>query len=489
MNQWVEQEFATADLGDKRLNERMKLIIQRLTETPMLSIKSAFRGWAEVMAAYRFFNNSKTSIETVLAPHRDATLLRVKEHKRVLVIQDTSELDYTMKKALEGTGPLSTVARQGFFAHNHLVVTPERLPLGVWDTDIYARDEKEHGKAKERKQKPIKEKESYRWVGGYSDACVLAKAAPDTEVISCSDREGDIYEVFTEWHQRLAKGEKVAEWLIRCSQNRRLSKAKSDGKDPVVENYTKILEQVGASVVLGTKTVFITAQEQYKKDKKGNRKKVKRSARAVNLEVRSTTVTLQPPYRKHNKLPVLSFQVVMCTEKDPPDNEEPVEWVLLTSLPVADFNAADEIIELYMARWEIEVFHRVLKTGCKVEELQLKNDARAKVAIALYMVVAWRILYVMKLGRECPDLPCDVVFEEDEWQSLYCICYGEKALKTVPPLGEFVSKVAEFGGFLARKADGLPGPQAIWQGMARMRDFTLAWQIYVKGRPPLYQDE
>ena len=393
------------------------------------------------------------------------------------------------KTALVGTGPLSTVARQGFFTHNYLVVTPERLPLGVWGTDIYARDEKEHGKAKERKNKPIEEKESYRWLEGYREACALAEAAPDTEVVSCSDREGDIYEVFTEWHQRLANGKKAAQWLIRCNQNRRLSQAKSDGDDPSVENYTKILERVGASVVLGTKTVSVTAKEQYKKDKEGNRKKINRSARTATLEVRATTVTLRPPFRKPHKLPKLSFQVVMCTEKDPPKNEEPIEWVLLTSLPASDFHVANEIIELYMARWEIEVFHRVLKTGCKVEELQLKNDARTKVAIALYMVVAWRILYVMKLGRECPDLPCDVVFEKDEWQSLYFICYGEKAMKKVPPLGEFVNKVAEFGGFLARNADGMPGPQAIWQGMARMRDFTLAWQIYVKGRPPSQQAE
>jgi len=489
MKEWIEQEFSTARLGDKRLDKRMKLIMERLIESPMPNIKSAFKGWTEVMAAYRFFNNSKTSIEKILEPHRDATLLRVKEHQRVLIVQDSSELDYTLKKKLEGTGPLSIVERQGFFAHNYLVVTPERLPLGVWDTDIYARDEKEHGKAKERKQKPIEEKESYRWLQGYREACLLAEAAPDTEVVSCSDREGDIYEVFTEWHQRLANGKKAAQWLIRCNQNRRLSKAESDGKDPAAENHTKILEQVGASVVLGTRTLSVTAKEQYKKIKGGSRKKVKRSARTATLEVRATTVTLHPPYRKQKKLPELSFQVVMCTEKDPPDNEEPVEWVLLTSLTVADFNEANEIIELYIARWEIEVFHRVLKTGCKVEELQLKNDARTKVAIALYMVVAWRILYVMKLGRECPDLPCDVVFEEDEWQSLYVICYGENALKKVPPLGEFVSKVAEFGGFLARKADGAPGPQAIWQGMARMRDFTLAWQIYAKGHSPLHKDE
>jgi hypothetical protein len=122
----------------------------------------------------------------------------------------------------------------------------------------------------------------------------------------------------------------------------------------------------------------------------------------------------------------------------------------------------------------------VLKTGCEVEQLQLKTDEAIKVAIALYMVVAWRVLYIMRLGRECPNLPCDAVYETDEWQSLWIICYGEQALKTTPALGEFVMKVAEFGGYLARTADGHPGAQALWQGMTRLRDFTLAWQAYGK---------
>ena len=482
MNEWIEQEFATAELGDRRLVERMKLILARLSESPMLSIKSAFKGWAEVMAAYRFFNHERTSVETILAPHRDATLLRIQQHRRVLLIQDTSELDYSLKKSMEGTGPLSETGRQGFFAHNHFVITPERLPLGVWNTDIYARDEAEHGKAKDRKQKAIEQKESYRWLEGYRSACALAEAAPETEVISCADREGDIYEIFSEWHERLQRGQRVAEWIIRCNQNRRLAKNKA----PNAEAYRKLREQVQTGALLGTLTLNIKAKEQLKKIKGGSRKKIKRSARSAVLEIRACTVTPHPPYRKGAKLPEVSFQVVMATEIDPPKDEDPIEWVLLTSLPVPDFKAAVDIIDLYTGRWEIEVFHRVLKTGCKIEELQLKKDERTKVAIALYMVVAWRVLYVMKLGRECPELPCDVVFEEDEWQAFWVVCYGEEALNNKPSLGEFVIKVAEVGGFLARKADGVPGPQAIWQGLTRVRDFTLAWQVFSKKQTPLF---
>jgi len=481
---WIRQELVSAELGDKRLLKRMELILDRLTESPMASIKSAFKGWAEVMGAYRFFNNVKTSVAKILKPHRDATLERVKQFKRVLVIQDTTELDYTKKKNLEGTGPLSTISRQGFFAHNQLVVTPERLSLGVWNTQIYARDEEEHGKKArgERKQTPIEQKESYRWLQGYRDACDMAQRAPGVQVIACADREGDIYEVFEEWHRRLASGQTSAEWLIRCNQNRRLDGDLREDKDGQV--YRKIRDEVESSPLLGTFQLRVKKKEQIKKVK-GNSVKMTRSARTAQMEVRATRVTLHPPQRKGKKLPRVTFCVVMATEKDPPKDEDPIDWVLLTSLEVREFQTALEIVDLYAVRWEIEVFHRVLKTGCKVEELQLKKDERTKVAIALYMVVAWRVLYLMTLGRECPTLPCDVVFEKDEWQAFWVIVHDghPEALDEKPSLGEFVRKVAEYGGFLGRKCDGNPGPQSIWQGLTQVRHFAIAWRVYVKKQP------
>ena len=486
MKAWIEQEMATAEMGDSRLVKRMKLMLERMTDSPMVSVKSAFKGWAEVMAAYRFFDNPRASLEAVIGPHREATLRRVKEHKRVLHIQDTTELDYSLKKHLRGAGPLNDPSRTGFFAHNQLVISSERLVLGVWKTEIWARDDAGLGRSAERKHLPIEKKESYRWLQGYRDACCLADLAPQTEVIACADREADIYELFAEWHQRSAQGLKPAEWLIRCNENRRLSKRGPENPEQKVNTFETIREELQCSALLGILTIHIKAKEQWKKIN-GNRRKVSRSARKAALEVRAATVTLRAPHRKHTELPEVSIQVVMATEKDPPTDEEPIEWVLLTSLAVNDFAGAAEIVQLYTGRWEIEVFHRVLKTGCKVEELQLKTDKRALVAIALYMVVAWRVLYVMKLGRECPELPCDVVFEEEEWQSVWVICYGVEGLKSKPSLGKFITKVAEFGGFLARTADGFPGAQAVWQGMTRMRDFALAWHVYRQTQSQLHR--
>jgi hypothetical protein len=470
MDAWVEDEFASAQLGDKRLRERLKLIASRIFDNPQASIKSALRGWTEVIGAYRFFNNSEATIEAILAPHRDATLERVKEHNRVLIIQDTTELDYSSKSKLKGKGPLSTLSREGFFAHNHFVVTAEGLALGVWDTHIYARDPQQHGKATERKQKPIEEKESNRWLEGYAKACNLAQLAKDTEVISCSDREGDIYEVFEDWHQRSGRGEKVAQLLIRLRHDRRIV------DDQQQQVRSKILTKLSSCPVLGTVSVDVKKKTQFKKDKKGNNHKQIRSARKAIVEIRATDVTLEAPARTDRKLSNISLHVVLAQEQTPPAGEEPICWVLLTTLKADDFQGNLEIVQLYAERWGIECFHRVLKTGFRVEELQFKNDESIKPAVALYMVIAWRVLYVMKLGRECPDLPCDVVFEEEEWKSACVIADEPQALKNKPSLGQFMLLVAKFGGYLGRKSDGPPGAQAIWQGMSRVTDFALTWK-------------
>jgi hypothetical protein len=366
------------------------------------------------------------------------------------------------------------------------VITPERLVLGVWDTQIYARDEAEHGKSAKRKQLPIEDKESYRWLEGYRNACGLAELAPKTQVIACADRESDIYEVFEAWQRRQAEGLVAADWLIRCKENRRLDPSVRASKGQRL--CRTIRDAVDASPLLGTFTVSVKAKKQHKRVKSTNNKKertsitVMRTARTAVMEVRATKVTLRPPYRREVKLPAVSMYVVMAKEQGAPAGEDPLDWVLLTSLVAAKFQSALEVINLYTARWEIEVFHRVLKTGCRVEELQLKKDERTKVAIALYMIVAWRVLYVMMLGRECPDLPCDAVFEEDEWQAFWVIVQDghPEALARKPSLSEFVRKLAERGGYLGRRHDGPPGPQAIWQGMAQLRCFVVAWRIYVK---------
>jgi hypothetical protein len=477
MNQWISEELGGSELGDKRLVKRLKIILGRMWQSPLASVTAACRGFAEVIAASRFFGNQQVTQEQVLAPHREATLLRVAQHQQVLYIQDTTELDFTAKKKLEGTGPLSNLERRGFFAHNELVISPERLPLGLWHTSIDARKDQEHGKAKDRKQKPIQEKESYRWLEGYRRGCELAALVPQSQVVVCADREADIYEIFAFHQSRLRSGQAAAHWLIRSNEDRCLKPPKKEQQTDEAQPLSrKIRQRLQQSPVLGSISFAVPAKEQTKKIK-GSRstRKSMRSKRVVTQQIRAIEVTLRPPWRKGFKLPPVTIRIVQAQELDAPPGEEPINWILLTDLECRDFDQARQVLELYLCRWEIEVFHKVLKTGCRVEELQFRTDVSIKLVILLYMIVAWRVLYVMHLGRECPELPCSVVFEEAEWHSSWVILKGGLPPPEPPSLNQMVRIVASFGGFLGRKSDGHPGPKTLWTGLCRVQDFAFCW--------------
>jgi hypothetical protein len=474
MSPWVEQEFARLDLGDERLNRRLRQVVEKMWQSPQDSTAAACGSWKETMAAYRLFDNEAVTPEQILSAHREQVLARCRSAKVVLHIQDTTELDYSKKKSLAGTGPLSEESRQGFFAHNEYVVQEEGgLPLGLWHTDIHARDPEEHGQSELRKQLPIEEKESFRWLEGYRRACALQALCPEVQVISMGDRENDIYEIFVEHQQRRELNQPTADWIIRSNQDRRLLPLADTGEaDPEMLKLHSCIEQ---APVLGTTTVRIRAKQQFKK-KKGLRKLTQRKGRKALLEVRACEAQLRPPFRKDGKLAPITLRVVMAKEINPPAGEDPIEWILLTNLAVQNFNDALHIIDLYCLRWQIEVFHKILKSGCRVEQAQFKTAERLRPRIALQMVVAWRIHHVTLIGRAGPDLPCGIVFEPWEWKPVVVVVRGKGAETTEPTLGEIIRYIGQLGGHLNRKSDGSPGPQTIWRGMQRMHDFAILWQ-------------
>lgn len=490
MNDWIEEEFGDVSLGDQRLNQRVRLLLARKWEKPGASFSAACQGHKEVVAASRFFNNEKPTQEKILGPHRTALLDRIRagQHPQVLLVQDTSECDYSSHKKLQGTGPLSSQDRRGFFAHNHLVVTPERLPLGLWDTAIDARDDAEHGKAAARKQRPIEQKESFRWLEGYRHACALAAEVPGCQVVSMGDRESDIYEVFVESWQRRAQGLPTAELLIRSKEDRCLEpfeEKAATGTVPVAaagqpSAPNKIRSRLAASPVLGTVKFRVPAATRDQKVK-GNTRRVTRSGRDVAQEVRAVRVRLQPPYRSAaagGPLPAGELTLVEAREINPPAGEEALVWILLTTLPVDSFEQASAVLRLYLCRWEIELFHRILKSGCHLEQIQQRHDFSLKLAILLYMIIAWRLLYVMRLGRTCPELPCDLVFDESEWKSVVVALKGRAALQHKPSVGEMVRMIAQLGGHLGRKNDSPPGMKSMWIGMTRLADFAFCWERF-----------
>lgn len=477
MSQTIAEELALIDLGDVRLNRRARQVLTRFLESPSVSPTAASHGWAETLGAYRLMDHPECTLEAILQAHQQPVLQRVRACSRILLIQDTTELDYSSKKQQIGRGPLAAADRQGYFLHTQWVVSEDRLPLGSWDWQIDARDP-EVGIAAERKQKPIEEKESYRWLEGYRAACALAEQAPGVEVISCADREGDVYEVFAEWQQRVQDGLPAAEWLIRCNQNRALMPCDDEvATKAALGKAAPLIEEVRQTSAVGGVWFEIKTKEQFKKVK-GNTRRSVREGRRVRQEIRVRRVSLRPPHRAGHKLPEVSLWVVMATEVDPPPGQDPINWTLLTSKPVEELEQAVSIIQWYQARWEIEVFHRVLKSACKVEDLQFKKDTRIKPLIALYAIVAWRILYLTKLGRECPDLPCDVVFTEEEWKSICMIRRGPQGLEKKPSLQEVILMIAHFGGYIGRRSDGPPGAEVMWRGMQCLRCFALAWRSF-----------
>lgn len=464
----IADEFADADLKDVRRNRRLDQVVRALAESPAASICAASGGWAETTAAYRLLGCEKVTAEALLAPHRQAVARRCAQHKCVVVSQDTTELDFTHMKETEGLGPLNAESRRGFFMHGLYAVSEQGLPLGLLHAEINVRDDEHFRINATRKKRPIEEKESYRWVEGYRKTQELAAALPECEVFSISDREGDIYEVFEEC-QKIKDGPR-AQWVIRANQDRALSGV-AQGE------ASKLFEALEGSVILGEIEFKIRAKKQRTTKVKGSTTQSPRSARVVRQTLRAIKITPRPPYRPGKKLAEVSFWAILAEEIDPPEGEEPIRWVLLTSTEAGTFEEARRVLNLYLRRWDIEVFHRVLKTGCRVERIQLKKAKSIIKALMIYSVISWRILYLTHLGRHCPELPCGAVFEEAEWKATCAVANG-KMTDEEPTIGEFIAIVGKLGGHLGRKSDGPPGPKAIWQGLTRVRDFACAWHAF-----------
>jgi len=470
MQDWIATEVQTADFGDERLDRRFALLLDRFSAKPSVSISAACVGKAETEAAYRFFANFKVTADNVLEPHGDATLQRIQKEKVVLLPQDTTEIDLTRLEEKVG-GPLNEGHRYGLYAHPVLAFTPQRVPLGVVEAFFWSRDEDEFAKSAaqkraERREKPIQDKESQRWLDGYLAACQVAERAPNTQVISIADSEADIYELFVFTQTRAGK---KANWIVRACQDRALT-----------EGQGHLAQTVACTPVLAKLTIQVSKRTAPASEERSRRKA--RAARKAKVTVRATQVSLRPPDRVGEKLPVVLVNAVLVREEKPPPGEEPIEWLLLTDLPIATTKEVLRVIEYYGCRWEVEIFFRVLKSGCQVEKVQLQEQERMEPCLALYMIVSWRIHHVTMLGRECPQMSCAAVLAEEEWKAVVEIMTNQPAPQEPPSLGEMIVLIAELGGYLNRKNDGPPGPKTMWIGMQRMRDFALAWRTFGPGR-------
>lgn len=463
----IVHELNGLDLGDARLNARGQTLLSRFGENPQASIPAACRGWSETDAAYKFFANPRVDAEGILASHRQATIDRCRQESVVLLVQDTSELDYTAKSAsIKGLGVLDHRDRRGMHLHLHAAFTPDGCCLGVVNAKFLTRSEESIGQARQRAHLPIEEKESLRWLEGYRQACAIQRELFLRRVVSIADREADIYEVFAEAERKPSTRRwDKADFIIRAKNDRSLPEKDENGGPWCYQKLWSTLEE---SPEQFCRTIDLPAT-------------AKRPARRARLAVHARQVALKPPYRQGRKLPPVTVRAVLVQEMDPPDGVESVEWLLLTSLPIDSRQAIEQVIDYYCGRWPIEVFFRTLKTGCRVEELGLESVERLKPCLALYLIVAWRVMFVTMLGRECPKVPADVLFADAEWRSVWQIVRQESPPQSSPSLGEFLPILATLGGYLNRRHDPPPGAQALWIGLRRMNDFAHAWLSFGPG--------
>jgi len=435
MEAWAMEEFSGAALGDGRLNRRLIKLATRFADKPTASIPGACADWGETQAAYRFFEQSsgdKRALgwEDILEPHMARTTLRMRQHAVVLCLQDTTELDFNGQESA-GLGPLSYEARRGMYLHPTYAVTPDREPLGVIDVWMWAREAK--GADGDRPGL----RESLRWLEGYERVAESAAMMPDTRLVYVADREADILELMQRAH-RLGT---PADWLIRSQHNRCLPEG------------GKLWEEILAGPVLGEIEFTLASRPG-------------QASRTVRQQLRARSITL--PDGVGNRL---SVTCLIAKEMNAPTGVKPVEWRLLTNRRAENLEALIELIEWYRCRWSIETLFHVLKNGCRVEALQLGAIGKIELALAVYLVVAWRLARLTQMGRTHPDLEAALFFSELEWKGAYIL--AKKPVPTQPPpCRDVIRQIAMLGGFLGRKGDGEPGVKTLWQGWQRLRDFV-----------------
>ena len=469
MAESLADEVRGAEFGDRRLATRLEKMIERVGAKPNMSIPAAMNGRAEMEAAYRFCDNSKVTPEAILKPHVKATEERIRQNDVVLLVQDTTELDLTRpEQQVHGTGPIECESRRGAFHHPLVAFSTSGLPLGTVWSKSWVREEIEvkltaNEKRKRRLKTPIEDKESIRWLEGVQAAREVAQRCLQTKCVCVADSEADIYELFSE--PRALPDQSELHLLVRGAQDRALS-----------DQHEHVLSAVRSTPRLYSCSLGVSPRKP-KTPVETRKRRTQRDARIAEVEVRVATVTLRPPYRPDRKLPQITVNVILVEETNPPEGQSPIQWILITTLPIDTLEQVQEIVGYYCIRWQIEVYFRTLKSGCRIESRYFERLGRLLNCVAVYSIVAWKVLYLCRLSRDCPELDCEVVFEPSEWKSVYMAVRNEEPPTTPPTLNEIVRMVASLGGYVIRKATQ-PGTQTLWLGLQRLHDLSTAWESF-----------
>ena len=456
---WTRYELGEIALGDQRLNWRLLDSASKLASRPSVSINQACDDWADTKATYRLFANAKTTHAKILAPHQQRTQERMAGQVRCLVLQDTTLLDYSHHPSKTGPrglpGPICTTQQQlqGLVMHSALATTLQGLPLGIVSQQLWAREVAvdpltASTPPEDPRKVPITAKESYKWLVALSES-VQHKPA-NTQLISVGDAEADVFELFH--HARTLE----TDLLIRAGQNRAVG-------EPEVGLLWPVLEK---QAIVGHLKVQVA-------------KRPDQPARQATVAVRYTSLSLKPPQHLRKRMPPLALYAILVHEVDPPPSLDPLCWLLLTTVPVCSFDEAVERIGWYCQRWQIEILHKILKSGCRIEQAQLASANRLRPMLALFSIIAWRLFWLTFLARTDPSAPATSMLAPHELAALYTFLHKQPMPDALrPTVLQATRWLAQLGGFLARKNDGFPGVTVIWRGWQRLADIATAYLAF-----------
>ena len=444
---FVAREFAGAELGDERRRKRLVRVVLDLLEDPSRSIPKASGTWAGAKGAYRFFSNPNVTRESVMKAHWEQTAERIQSRDSVLVVEDTTFLNFTHHPGTKGLGKIGNRNAknplQGVLVHSALAVeVGTHRVLGLIDQEVIIREEYQSPE-ESRADRQGRPRESAKWMTCARRA--IDRVGKADGLIFTFDREGDVFEVIEELQ------DKGGRYVIRAAWNRR-----TEGSDGVEAH---LLDQIQAEPVLGELEVEVPAG-------------AGRKAHRVTLELRAATYQVLPPRRCERKEPV-DVRVGCAKQERAADGETPLEWVLLTSEAISTAQDVQAVIGHYTGRWKIEEWHKVLKTGCKIEERELEEWDRLDVLLGVLSVVAWRLLILRDAAR-FGDASVDDYLSKTEQAVLRGM---DPKLPKDASLRDFLRSIAKLGGFLARKRDGDPGWITLWQGFTRLRDLDRGFRL------------
>ena len=405
---WEEKEFGGAKLGDKRLSRRLVEIGADKAEKPGRAYSGVAKGdWPKVKAYYRLIDkpdDSAVTMANILLPHREQTIRRMKAEKTVLCVQDGSDLNYSSLDQCEGLGVIGTnqtgAKSGGLHLHSTLAVTTEGLPLGALRAECTAPKPKSKEDKRPVSAIPIEEKKTFCWIEGVHDCMGLKAQMPHTSIINVMDREADFFEMFDDQRRNSSS----VDLLVRAKHDRRTT------------GEHKLFETARQSPIQTRLKIKIPRQSARPKKSK-QKARPKRPTRTAEVSVRYIQVELNPPPYYKDKDPIVIW-VIHVNEDSPPVGTEPLEWFLLTTIDIKSVDDAVNCVEWYCLRWRIEDWHRVLKSGCGVEDMAHKTAERLKRALTINLVIAWRIMLMTLLGRETPELPPEVLFSDLEIEVL-----------------------------------------------------------------------